>query len=342
MALQINLQGDKSFPPEARGWNWGAFLLTWIWGVCNNTFIALLCLIPAVSFIMMFVLGAKGNEWAWCNKNWESVEQFDQSQRRWALGGVLLWLAFICLFVVVPFGLLGWGVEAELPQIKAMITDFEPQRKFCNYALQSAEREPRLRERLGAPLMLRGRPETIMSKSGYLETALPVRGPRGEGTIYVRSHRLKNEELSLERAEVELQNLERVPISTPTEQNEIKQVEGQIVRLESAIRTQKEWTHREPAGKDEGDEFYRDILPKVERNAEIQQIFGERIEAKLEHAKVKMEGAAGEAEFVVNMVGNGQEGIATIRGARSMGRWGFVGGQVNLHGRIIEIPATYN
>jgi hypothetical protein len=29
-------------PPEIDCWNWGAFLLNWIWGIGNNTFIALL------------------------------------------------------------------------------------------------------------------------------------------------------------------------------------------------------------------------------------------------------------------------------------------------------------
>ena len=31
-----------ALPPELTGWNWGAFFLTWIWGIGNSTFIALL------------------------------------------------------------------------------------------------------------------------------------------------------------------------------------------------------------------------------------------------------------------------------------------------------------
>ncbi|MGZ5106361.1 MAG: hypothetical protein ACXWBR_19085, partial [Usitatibacter sp.] len=60
-------------PSEIDRWNWGAFLLNWIWGIGNNTFIALLALVPFVNIIMVFVLGAKGSEWAWRNKHWESV-----------------------------------------------------------------------------------------------------------------------------------------------------------------------------------------------------------------------------------------------------------------------------
>src|SRR3990170_1543286 len=45
-------------PPEVDRWNWGAFLLNWIWGIGNNTFIALLMFVPFANFVMPFVLGA--------------------------------------------------------------------------------------------------------------------------------------------------------------------------------------------------------------------------------------------------------------------------------------------
>jgi hypothetical protein len=39
-------QGDSSIVPEAvKGWNWGAFALTWIWGICNKVWLALLVFI---------------------------------------------------------------------------------------------------------------------------------------------------------------------------------------------------------------------------------------------------------------------------------------------------------
>ena len=82
-------------PSEIRGWNWGAFLLSWIWGIGNKVWIALLCLLPAIGFIVAIVLGIKGSEWAWRNKKWDSVEHFKRTQRIWGMGGVVL--------VVVPF-----------------------------------------------------------------------------------------------------------------------------------------------------------------------------------------------------------------------------------------------
>jgi hypothetical protein len=85
-------------PPELDRWNWGAFLLNWIWGVGNNSFIALLTLVPFVGVAMMFVLGAKGSRWAWRNGRWDSVAHFRRVQRRWTIWGVVAWFGAIVLF----------------------------------------------------------------------------------------------------------------------------------------------------------------------------------------------------------------------------------------------------
>lgn len=91
-------QGKSAvIPGEIKKWNWGAFFLNWIWGLGNNTFVALLCLIPLVSIIMIFVLGTKGSEWAWRNKRWEGIEHFKRVQKRWAQIGVGLFLLVVLL-----------------------------------------------------------------------------------------------------------------------------------------------------------------------------------------------------------------------------------------------------
>ena len=66
-------QSKSSLPPEAAGWCGGGFFLSWIWAIGNSTWTGLLALVPVVNFVMMFVLGAKGREWAWKNKQWQSV-----------------------------------------------------------------------------------------------------------------------------------------------------------------------------------------------------------------------------------------------------------------------------
>ncbi len=82
-------QGKTAIVPyEIKGWNWGAFLLGWIWGIGNHVWIALLSAIPYVGWVMEIVLGLKGNEWAWRNKKWDSVEHFKRTQRTWTKWGV--------------------------------------------------------------------------------------------------------------------------------------------------------------------------------------------------------------------------------------------------------------
>jgi len=91
--------GSGITPDIVKRWNWGAFFLNWIWGLGNRTYIALLCLIPFVNFVMIFILGLKGSEWAWKNKHWQSIEQFKSVQKRWALGGFIVWIVMILLYV---------------------------------------------------------------------------------------------------------------------------------------------------------------------------------------------------------------------------------------------------
>jgi hypothetical protein len=101
-------EGSKSIvPKEIQGWNWGAFTFSWIWGLCNNGWLALLALIPALSLIISIVSGAKGNEWAWQNKKWESIKAFQKTQRKWSAWGLGLFFVWLIL-VIAPIILIVW------------------------------------------------------------------------------------------------------------------------------------------------------------------------------------------------------------------------------------------
>jgi len=90
-------QEDDAVPSEVQRWNWGAFFLTWIWGIGNNVWLAFLSFIPGVGFIMAIILGIKGSEWAWKAKKYDSVEEFKRVQRKWSIWGLII---FILVFVV--------------------------------------------------------------------------------------------------------------------------------------------------------------------------------------------------------------------------------------------------
>ena len=89
-------------PYEIKGWNWGAFLLSWIWGIGNRVWIALIVFIPIpfLALIMAFVLGAKGNEWAWQRKIWASVEDFKRTQRTWRNWGIGVLIASLIIYAL--------------------------------------------------------------------------------------------------------------------------------------------------------------------------------------------------------------------------------------------------
>jgi hypothetical protein len=111
-------------PAEISGWNWGAFFLTWIWGIGNNVWIALIALcgiLPyigwIVSLVMAIILGVRGNEWAWQSKRWDSIEHFQKTQRTWmwwGLGVFLLQIALVVAVTILIFSLIMIAATAGL------------------------------------------------------------------------------------------------------------------------------------------------------------------------------------------------------------------------------------
>ena len=105
--------GPNTPVPEsvANKFNWGAFLLNWIWGLGNRTYITLLIFVASFASIIPIIgalvplamciwFGIKGNEWAWQNKRFESVEQFHDYQKKWAIAGLIVVIISIVLGII--------------------------------------------------------------------------------------------------------------------------------------------------------------------------------------------------------------------------------------------------
>ncbi len=104
-------------PPALRRFNWAAFLLGPVWGLGNGVWQAILIGLagavvpwfsrsaPWVGFVALvvtlFIIGMKGNEWAWRARRWRSVEQFKRVQQGWLLWAVVI--AVITLIVLSYF-----------------------------------------------------------------------------------------------------------------------------------------------------------------------------------------------------------------------------------------------
>lgn len=160
-------------PPEIDRWNWGAFLLTWIWGIGNSTFIALLMFVPLVNLVMWFVLGAKGSAWAWRNKRWESVEHFKRTQRQWAMWGVL----------VPVFGLLlGGGMFMAMTSVMKNSGAYK-------VAVAELQGNSEVTQILGTPIVT-GFPMgniQVSGPDGKASLSFEAEGPKGKGTVYVKA-----------------------------------------------------------------------------------------------------------------------------------------------------------
>ncbi len=85
-------------PDEIIGWNWGAFLLPWLWIFPNQIWLGILCWEPNLGWLIAIGLGAKGNEWAWKSRRWRSIEHFKAHQRGWAIAGMLFGLPISIVF----------------------------------------------------------------------------------------------------------------------------------------------------------------------------------------------------------------------------------------------------
>lgn len=97
--------GGDAVPESVKGWSWGAFLLNWIWAIGNRTWIGLLVLIPYLGFIMAILLGIKGREWAWKNRHWDSIDHFNEVQRRWSFWGVAIFVSLSIVGVLAAIAL---------------------------------------------------------------------------------------------------------------------------------------------------------------------------------------------------------------------------------------------
>lgn len=99
-------------PNEIKGWNWGAFFFSWIWGVCNGVYWPLVLIIinfipyvgGLISLGATIVLGINGNEWAWKAKSWSSVAEFKRVQHNWAIA--VVWVLGISIAIGFLAGIL--------------------------------------------------------------------------------------------------------------------------------------------------------------------------------------------------------------------------------------------
>lgn len=170
-------QGKEAvLPDELEGLNWGAFLLNWIWGLGNRTYIALLALIPFVNFVMPFVLLFKGNKWAWANRSWRDADHFRRVQRKWAWAGVIVWVTLVLAGIGLIFVIMSGLRDSDAHVM----------------ALRQARQNPEAVKILGEPIedgWFTSGEITVSGPKGNADISFSVSGPKGEGKLFVSAVR---------------------------------------------------------------------------------------------------------------------------------------------------------
>jgi hypothetical protein len=109
-------------PPVIKGWNWGAFLLGWLWATGNGVMTGFIIgtagwviswvpsphnetnwIFYSIELINCILMGVKGSEWSWKSKykKWNSVEHFKETQEKWRTWGFISVTLAPVLFLII-------------------------------------------------------------------------------------------------------------------------------------------------------------------------------------------------------------------------------------------------
>ncbi|QPK06326.1 cytochrome c oxidase assembly factor Coa1 family protein [Vibrio kanaloae] len=161
------MENNREVPEQIKGWNWGAFAFNWIWGIRFRTYRALWMFVPFINIAMPFVLGFKGNEWAWRHNQWNSVEEFKKSQRKWSIAAAIMLVGGVILATVFTI---------------SMNSSFE-ESGSTRLALSTMERSDKFQTNIGSPYDIDLIQGTIRGYevSGSAEMQFEIEGVQGNG-----------------------------------------------------------------------------------------------------------------------------------------------------------------
>ncbi|MEG3768845.1 cytochrome c oxidase assembly factor Coa1 family protein [Alteromonas sp. 14N.309.X.WAT.G.H12] len=164
---------DQEIPEHLKKWNWGAFLLNWLWGVGNNTYSAFKVFIPIYGFYYLFKLGFHGSEYAWKNGTWRDENHFIKVQRNWARAS-FAYIGFCFLLMLPMFFFIGSIFKTSEPYLMSMVL-LEGSQKFT--------------EEVGVPYST-GFITGNLSTSGHQGSAnmsFTIEGVNGEAEVHIKA-----------------------------------------------------------------------------------------------------------------------------------------------------------
>lgn len=124
----VTITSHRDLKLALRKWNWGAFFLTFLWGLfrriywpiwllaANAAAFVARALMPRDGvlffwllsylanlgwFVMAFYLGLNGSQMAWKRKCYRNIQDFKRKEHRWAVVGVIVGLSTIIALTIV-------------------------------------------------------------------------------------------------------------------------------------------------------------------------------------------------------------------------------------------------
>lgn len=122
---------------------------------------------------MPFVLGARGNRWAWRNGRWDSVEHFTRVQRTWAKWGAVVWIGFVVLIPLIMGLALSLLIHSEAYRL----------------GVSQLQNSKAAAGALGAPITA-GLPMGSVATDGHAGRAslsFSTAGPKGAGRVFMEA-----------------------------------------------------------------------------------------------------------------------------------------------------------
>lgn len=194
--LENNTSGhgpSSAIPNEIKKWNWGAFWLTWIWGICNKSYIALLVFVPVANIIIPFYLGANGNELAWRNRYWDDVDEFKQCQKAWSIVG---WVFIAIVIIIMSFKIKNDYNEAKITQ------------EITNQVMEIINQNDEVKELVGDNYEVVGSPSN---------TVMVLHGNNGIAFVYVHIN--------------EHNEIEKIVVSPPDDKTTDNEKDNIVIRV---------------------------------------------------------------------------------------------------------------
>lgn len=104
------IYNPEHIPEEIKGLNWGAFFWNWVWLIPINVTYAIIMFFANMftggtsTIVLAFYLLFQGNELAWKNKQYRSIEEFQEEQKKWTLSGL------VCVLLPAVLAIIGIAI----------------------------------------------------------------------------------------------------------------------------------------------------------------------------------------------------------------------------------------